>query len=173
MLMVSTNNILSLANGTPVIVPSQNMVLGLYYVTAKRSFEKSEGMALCAPWEVEAVLDADQAGMHARIEVHMESGKLTNITPGRILAWRGLPAGTRFKNINKELAERNVTRLVDNAYRDAGVKTCVILCDRIKAIGYEYATHSGVSIGVKGMLIPDSKKRITDAASAEVGSIRS
>ena len=84
-LMMSTNNILSPANGTPVIVPSQDMVLGLYYMTVERSFEKGEGMVFCAPWEVEAALDADQVSMHARIKVRMEDGKLANTTPGRIL----------------------------------------------------------------------------------------
>ena len=172
-LMMSTNNILSPANGTPVIVPSQDMVLGLYYMTVERSFEKGEGMVFCAPWEVEAALDADQVSMHARIKVRMEDGKLANTTPGRILVWRGLPAGIKFENVNKELTKKNIAKLVDSAYRDAGVKACVILCDRIKAIGYEYATRSGISIGVKDMLIPDSKKRIIDAASAEVDNIES
>ena len=74
---------------------------------------------------------------------------------------------------HKELTKKNIAKLVDSAYRDAGVKACVILCDRIKAIGYEYATRSGISIGVKDMLIPDSKKRIIDAASAEVDNIES
>ena len=83
-LMMSTNNILSPANGTPVIVPSQDMVLGLYYMTVERSFEKGEGMVFCAPWEVEAALDADQVSMHARIKVRMEDGKLANTTPGRL-----------------------------------------------------------------------------------------
>lgn len=87
--------------------------------------------------------------------------------------WRGLPAGIKFENVNKELTKKNIAKLVDSAYRDAGVKACVILCDRIKAIGYEYATRSGISIGVKDMLIPDSKKRIIDAASAEVDNIES
>lgn len=82
-------------------------------------------------------------------------------------------AGIKFENVNKELTKKNIAKLVDSAYRDAGVKACVILCDRIKAIGYEYATRSGISIGVKDMLIPDSKKRIIDAASAEVDNIES
>ena len=82
-LMMSTNNILSPANGTPVIVPSQDMVLGLYYMTVERSFEKGEGMVFCAPWEVEAALDADQVSMHARIKVRMEDGKLANTKIGR------------------------------------------------------------------------------------------
>ena len=172
-LMMSTNNILSPANGTPVIVPSQDMVLGLYYMTVERSFEKGEGMIFCAPWEVEAALDANQVSMHARIKVRMEDGKLTDTTPGRILVWRGLPAGIKFENVNLVLTKKNIAKLVDSAYRDAGVKACVILCDRIKAIGYEYATRSGISIGVKDMLIPDSKKRIIDAASAEVDNIES
>lgn len=77
------------------------MVLGLYYMTVERSFEKGEGMVFCAPWEVEAALDADQVSMHARIKVRMEDGKLANTTPGRILVWRGLPPASSSRTSTK------------------------------------------------------------------------
>lgn len=104
-------------------------------------------------------LDADQVSMHARIKVRMEDGKLANTTPGRILVWRGLPAGIKFRERQQRIDQKNIAKLVDSAYRDAGVRRASS-CDRIKAIGYEYATRSGISIGVKDMLIPDSRSAL-------------
>lgn len=170
-LMMSTNNILSPANGSPVIVPSQDIVLGLYYMTVERSFEPGEGMIFCAPWEVVAAHDAGRVSMHARIKVRMEDGKLYDTTPGRILVWQDLPVGLSFSYVNRVLTKRAIGQLVSNAYQDAGIKATVILCDRLKSIGYEYATRAGVTIGVKDLTIPTSKKRIIDAATAEVDDI--
>ena len=170
-LMMSTNNILSPANGSPVIVPSQDIVLGLYYMTVERSFEPGEGMIFCAPWEVVAAYDAGRVSMHARVRVRMDDGRLHDTTPGRILVWQDLPEGLRFDYVNCVLTKKNIARLVGSAYQDAGIKATVILCDRLKSIGYEYATRAGVTIGVKDLTIPASKKRIIDAATAEVDDI--
>ena len=170
-LMMSTNNLLSPANGSPVIVPSQDMVLGLYYMTVERSFEPGEGMIFCAPWEVVAAYDAGRVSMHARVRVRMDDGRLHDTTPGRILVWQDLPEGLRFDYVNCVLTKKNIARLVGSAYQDAGIKATVILCDRLKSIGYEYATRAGVTIGVKDLTIPASKKRIIDAATAEVDDI--
>lgn len=170
-LMMSTNNILSPANGSPVIVPSQDIVLGLYYMTVDRSFEKGEGMTFCAPWEVIAAIDADQLSIHAKIKVRMNDGALYNTTAGRILVWEGLPKGLKFEYVNCILTKKNIAMLVGNAYRDAGIKATVILCDRLKDIGYEYATRAGITIGVKDLIIPITKKTIIDTATAEVDNI--
>ncbi|MDD6087844.1 MAG: DNA-directed RNA polymerase subunit beta', partial [Desulfovibrionaceae bacterium] len=173
-LMMSTNNILSPANGSPVIVPSQDMVLGLYYMTIARSFEPGEGMVFCDPWEVVAALDAGRVTMHSRIRVRLKNGDVTKIydtTPGRILIWQDMPEGIDFEDLNLVLTKKAIGRLVDSAYRKAGVKGTVLLCDRIKNIGYEYATRSGISIGVKDMIIPSAKRRIIDAATSEVEEI--
>lgn len=172
-LMMSTNNILSPANGSPVIVPSQDIVLGLYYMTVSRSFEPGEGMIFCAPWEAVAAFDAGQVSIHARVKVRMEDGIIHDTTPGRILVWQGMPDGLKFENVNVVLTKKNIARLVDSAYRDAGIKATVILCDRLKGIGYEYATRAGVTIGVKDLVIPSTKKGLIDAATAEVDSIES
>ncbi|MBL3581993.1 DNA-directed RNA polymerase subunit beta' [Oleidesulfovibrio alaskensis] len=170
-LMMSTNNILSPANGTPVIVPSQDIVLGLYYMTVERSFEKGEGMAFCAPWEVVAAYDAGSISLHARIKVRMPDGRLLNTTPGRIMVGEVLPEGVHFDLVNTVLTKKNIARLVGNAYRDAGTKATVLLCDRLKDIGYEFATRAGVTIGVKDMTIPQSKKGILADSQAEVDNI--
>ncbi len=170
-LMMSTNNILSPANGAPVIVPSQDIVLGLYYMTVERSFEKGEGMAFCAPWEVIAAYDADSISLHARIKVRMADGQLLHTTPGRILVGEALPKGVPFELVNTVLTKKNIARLVGSAYRSAGTKATVILCDRLKDIGYEFATRAGVTIGVKDMTIPESKKTILATSQGEVDNI--
>ncbi|WP_035066578.1 DNA-directed RNA polymerase subunit beta' [Nitratidesulfovibrio termitidis] len=170
-LMMSTNNILSPANGSPVIVPSQDIVLGLYYMTVERSFEKGEGMAFCAPWEVVAAYDSGSVSLHARVKVRMEDGKTVDTTPGRILVWEVLPKGVDFEFVNCTLTKKNIARLVGAAYRDAGTKAAVILCDRLKDVGYEYATRAGITIGVKDLRIPSKKKGMLEASQNEVDDI--
>ena len=170
-LMMSTNNILSPANGGPVIVPSQDIVLGLYYMTAERSFELGEGMTFCAPWEVEAAYDGGQVSLHARVKVRMPDGVMYDTTPGRVLVSDILPEKLGFDHVNCVLTKKNIARLVGAAYRHCGIKATVILCDRLKDMGYEFATRAGVTIGVKDLTIPESKKHILAASQAEVDDI--
>ncbi len=169
-LMMSTNNILSPANGTPVIVPSQDIVLGLYYMTVERDFEKGEGKIFCDPWEVIAAYDAGELALHASIRVRID-GELLQTTAGRILVRDILPEGIPFSQVNCVLTKKNIARLVGSAYRDAGTKATVILCDRLKDLGYEYATRAGVTIGVKDLQIPVAKKKLIETAKAEVDDI--
>lgn len=170
-LMMSTNNILSPANGGPVIVPSQDIVLGLYYMTAERSFEKGEGMTFCAPWEVESAHDAGIVSLHARVKVRMPDGYTYDTTPGRVLVSDILPEKLSFDLVNCVLTKKNIARLVGAAYRDCGIKATVILCDKLKDMGYEFATRAGVTIGVKDLTIPARKKGILEASQAEVDDI--
>ena len=171
-LMMSTNNILSPANGGPVIVPSQDIVLGLYYMTVERSFEKGEGMTFCAPWEVEAAYDAGQVSLHARVKVRMKEGEdLVQTTPGRVLVSDILPPELSFEHVNTVLTKKAIAKLVGAAYRTCGIKSTVILCDRLKDMGYEFATRAGVTIGVKDLTIPESKKNILAKSQAEVDDI--
>lgn len=169
-LMMSTNNILSPANGAPVIVPSQDIVLGLYYMTVERDFEKGEDKIFCGPWEVIAAYDAEEVGLHARIQVKVD-GQLEKTTVGRILVYDIMPEGIPFKHVNCVLNKKNIGRLVSNAYRDAGAKATVILCDQLKDLGYEYATRAGVTIGLKDLKIPVEKKGIINDAQHEVSEI--
>ncbi len=168
-LMMSTNNILSPANGGPVIVPSQDIVLGLYYMTSERSFEKGEGMTFCGPWEVEAAYDADAVSLHARINVRMPDGKKYRTTPGRVLVSNILPKEMSFENVNLVLTKKMIAKLVENCYRQCGIKATVILCDNLKNMGYEFATRAGVSIGVKDLIIPARKKDILAASPGRGG----
>ena len=169
-LMMSTNNILSPANGSPVIVPSQDIVLGLYYMSVERDFEKGEGKIFCSPWEVITAYDHKQIGLHAKIKVRM-NGELVDTTPGRILIHDTLPKEVEFPLVNCVLTKKNIARLVGTAYRNAGPKATVILCDSLKNIGYEFATRAGVTIGVKDLEIPAAKKGIINKSQEEVDDI--
>ena len=171
-LMMSTNNILSPANGSPVIVPSQDIVLGLYYMTVDRDFEKGEGRVFCAPWEVVAAFDAGQVAIHAKIKMRLD-GRIIDTTPGRVLVGEILPEGVPFDMINCVLNKKNIGRLVGACYHGAGSKATVLLCDRLKDMGYEYATRAGVTIGVKDLSIPLSKKDILRKSKQEVDDIES
>ncbi|MDL2314070.1 DNA-directed RNA polymerase subunit beta' [Desulfovibrio sp. OttesenSCG-928-C14] len=171
-LMMSTNNILSPANGSPVIVPSQDIVLGLYYMTVDRDFEKGEGRTFCAPWEVIAAYDAGQISLHAKIKMRHQ-GQIIDTTPGRVLVGEILPEGVEFNLVNVVLNKKNIAKLVSSVYRQAGSKATVILCDRLKDTGYEFATRAGVTIGVKDLEIPPSKKDILAKSQQEVDDIES
>ena len=169
-LMMSSNNILSPANGSPVINPSQDIVLGLYYLTTARSFEKGEGMVFTEAWEVIAAHHSGHLGLHARIKCRVQ-GKLIETTCGRIIVGELLPEKLGFENVNMVLNKKNIGRLVTMAYRTAGTKATVILCDHLKSLGYEYATRAGVTIGLKDLKIPDNKPKLLAAAQQEVEDI--
>ncbi|MBG0776013.1 MAG: DNA-directed RNA polymerase subunit beta' [Desulfovibrionaceae bacterium] len=169
-LLMSTNNILSPANGSPVIVPSQDIVLGLYYMTTERSFEKGQDMTFAGPWEVVTALDAGQVALHARVRVRL-NGELVQTTPGRVIVGELLPDCLPFEFVNCVLTKKNIKNLVSEAYRRAGTKASVILCDKLKDLGYEYATRAGVTIGVKDLQIPSTKPGILKKAQDEVDAI--
>jgi len=169
-LMMSTNNILSPSNGSPIINPSQDIVLGLYYLTTPRSFESGEGMIFSGPEEVIAAYDHGVVGLHARIKVRM-NGQLVETTTGRIIVSELLPEKVPFEMVNLVLNKKNIAALVAGTYRLAGTKASVILCDRIKDLGYEYATRAGVTIGVKDLKIPDKKAHLLEVAHNEVEEI--
>ncbi|MFA9393745.1 MAG: DNA-directed RNA polymerase subunit beta' [Halodesulfovibrio sp.] len=170
-LMMSTNNILSPANGSPVIVPSQDIVLGLYYMTVERSFEIGEGMEFCARWEVISAYDHGQVSLHARIKVRLDDGTVVQTTPGRVIVSQILPEGMGFERANDVMTKKNIGKLVSSAYRECGIKASVLLCDRLKNLGYEYGTRAGITIGVKDLEIPSSKKGILEKSQAEVDEI--
>jgi DNA-directed RNA polymerase subunit beta' len=171
-LLMSTNNILSPANGSPIIVPSQDIVLGLYYITTSRSFAKGEGKKFSDKWEVIAALDAGAVTLHALVDVRLD-GRLVRTTPGRMIVSELLPDEVPFEMVNCLLDKGNIRRLVGETYRVAGTKATVILCDRLKDLGYEYATRAGVTVGVKDLRIPDSKYTILKDSTDEVDTIES
>ncbi|MFP3929025.1 MAG: DNA-directed RNA polymerase subunit beta' [Desulfobacteraceae bacterium] len=165
-LMMSTNNILSPANGEPIIVPSQDIVLGIYYMTRDRPFDKGEGRVFSSPDEVRIAYDSGELGLHASIKVRI-NGSLVDTTTGRVLLYEIFPADLPFSLINKVMNKRELRSLVYECYRREGIKATVILSDRLKDIGYKYATLSGISISMNDMTIPSKKGEILEKAEKE------
>ncbi|MGB3394667.1 MAG: DNA-directed RNA polymerase subunit beta' [Stenotrophomonas sp.] len=179
-LMMSTNNILSPANGEPIIVPSQDVVLGLYYMSRALVNKKGEGMAFANTDEVKRAYDNRQVELHAKVKVRItqverdEDGnkvKKTSIvdtTVGRALLSEIMPEGLPFELCNTEMTKKNISRLINQSYRLLGLKDTVVFADKLMYTGYAYATRAGVSIGIDDMLIPSEKKGILGEAEQEV-----
>ncbi len=166
-LMMSTNNILSPANGKPVMVPSQDMVLGCYWLTKERAGAKGEGKVFSSPEEVRIACDFGQIHEHARIKVRVD-GALLDATVGRVLLGEVLPPGLPFTLVNQEMTKKELTHLIDECYRKAGHKETVVLLDHIKDIGYAYATKAGISICIDDMHIPSKKTDFIEKARRDV-----
>ena len=169
-LMMSTNNILSPANGDPIIVPSQDIVLGIYYMTRERPLCKGEGKIFANPEEVRIAHDLGELDLHASIRVRM-NGNIEETTTGRILLYEILPQRLPFGLVNKVMNKKELRTLINESYRREGIKATVILTDRLKDIGYRYATSSGISISMKDMTIPSLKDDILRKAEREVKKI--
>ncbi|WP_369934002.1 DNA-directed RNA polymerase subunit beta' [Xanthomonas tesorieronis] len=179
-LMMSTNNILSPANGEPIIVPSQDVVLGLYYMSRALENKKGEGMVFANIAEVKRAYDNRVVELHAKVKVRItetvidEDGnrsKKTSIvdtTIGRALLAEILPEGLPFALANTELTKKNISRLINSSYRQLGLKDSVVFADKLMYTGFAYATRAGVSIGIDDMLIPSEKKGILGEAEQEV-----
>jgi DNA-directed RNA polymerase subunit beta' len=182
-LMMSTNNILSPANGEPIIVPSQDVVLGLYYITRERVNGKGEGMAFASVAEAHRAYELGlvevQARVHVRIphsEVDEEGNETQGLkrretTIGRILLSEILPPGLGFDLVNRVMDKRSISNLVNTCYRKVGLKETVIFADQLMYMGFRYATKAGVSIGMNDMTIPEEKESILSAAEQEVKEI--
>ncbi|MGD8229326.1 MAG: DNA-directed RNA polymerase subunit beta' [Desulfobacteraceae bacterium] len=169
-LMMSTNNILSPANGDPIIVPSQDIVLGIYYMTRERPLCKGEGKAFSNLKEVRMAYDSGELDLHAAIRVRI-NGKIEETTTGRVLLYEIMPGNLPFSLINKVMNKKELRFLINESYRREGTKSTVILADRLKDIGYKYATLSGVSISMKDMTIPSRKAEIIERSEKEVKKI--
>jgi DNA-directed RNA polymerase subunit beta' len=169
-LMMSTNNILSPANGKPIIVPTQDMVLGIYYMTRPREFARGEGHVFASPDEVRAAYDHGQVELQAKIVCRVE-GARKETTVGRVLLWDIVPDKIGFDAINKVLDKKQLGNLIDTCYRMTGEKETVLLADRIRTLGYAHATKAGISIALKDMVIPERKHEFLDYARKEVAEI--
>lgn len=183
-LMMATNNILSPANGEPVINPSQDVVLGLYYISREKVNAKGEGSIFADIAEVTKALDSKVVELQSRIEVRITE-KLKNpdggfetiisrkkTTVGRSLIWEIVPDGMPYELVNVDMTKKNISRLINYSYRYLGIKETVILADQIMYLGFKYATRSGVSFGLEDMEIPVKKADIIHAAEAEVNEIQ-
>src|SRR5690625_568454 len=184
-LMMSTNNILSPANGEPIIVPSQDVVLGLYWMTRERVNAQGEGMVFADADEVHRAYETGAAHLQARIQcrirqvVHHGNGEgeaterveLVDTTVGRVLLWRIVPEGLPFELVNLTMDKKAISRALNECYRYVGLKATVIFADRLMYMGFDFSTSSGDSIGVNDFEIPAAKAEIVESAEEEVKEI--
>ncbi|MGB0662998.1 MAG: DNA-directed RNA polymerase subunit beta' [Pontibacterium sp.] len=182
-LMMSTNNVLSPANGEPIIVPSQDVVLGLYYMTRERINAKGEGMAFANIDEVERAYGAGQVHLQARVKVRLTESirdiennvttktEIKDTTVGRAMLFRIVPEGLPFELVNQNMKKKAISGLLNEAYRRCGLKDTVIFADQLMYLGFRQATVSGASIGVNDFVIPEEKKTIIAESQAEVKEI--
>ena len=182
-LMMSTNNILSPASGEPIIVPSQDVVLGLYFMTRERINAKGEGMTFADTAEAERAYASGQVDLQARVKVRItetlfqaEADPITqtlivDTTIGRVLLWRIVPEGLSFDMVNQPMVKKAISRIINQCYRAVGLKSTVIFADQLMYTGYQYSTKSGSSIGVNDFEIPEEKAALVDRAYGEVKEI--
>jgi len=183
-LMMASNNILSPANGDPIIVPSQDVVLGLYYMTRTRINGKGEGMIFADINEARRAYENGVVDLQARVRVRVpmseteEEGetaivnRLVDTTVGRALLSTLLPKGLTFDLINRDMSKKAISNVINACYRNLGLKTTVVFADRLMYTGFRMATVSGVSIGVNDMVVPESKPGILAEAESEVKEIQ-
>ncbi len=177
-LMMATNNILSPANGKPIIVPSQDIVLGLYYLSIALDNEKGEGMIFRGPGEIMHALENDVVSLHAKVKARYhtvdENGErvteIVETTPGRMILSELLPRHHKvpFSVLNQVLTKKEITNMIDTVYRHCGQKDTVIFCDRMMKLGFKYACISGISFGKDDLIIPDAKQKLVSEANEKV-----
>jgi DNA-directed RNA polymerase subunit beta' len=177
-LMMSTNNILSPANGKPIIVPSQDIVLGLYYLTIEREDEPNEGMAFGSVGELEQALGIGVVTLHTKIRARVDTVDddgnpivvCIDTTPGRVLLMQILPKHplVSIQLMNQLLTKREVTNVIDVVYRHAGQKDTVIFADRMMSLGFSHACKAGISFGMDDLVIPEAKERLVSATHEKV-----
>ena len=183
-LMLASNNVLSPANGEPIIVPSQDIVLGLYYMTREKIAAKGEGMKFSDIDECRKAYDQGFVDLHAKItvrinesEINFDKSKTAKVkryetTCGRALLSEILPEGLSFDLLNKTLNKKEISRLINEGFRKIGIRDTVILSDNLKNKGFEFATKAGMSISVHDMLVPDEKVKLIAQADDEVQEIQ-
>ena len=183
-LMLASNNVLFPASGEPSIVPSQDVVLGLYHATRDKINGKGEGMVFMDTNEVQRALDSGEAELHAKISVRLpqwtkdkETGEfvksvsLVHTTVGRALLSEILPKGLDFSNINKALKKKEISKLINASFRKCGLKATVVFADKLLQNGFRLSTHAGFSVAIDDMLVPPQKADILARAEAEVKEI--
>ncbi|GMQ88851.1 MAG: DNA-directed RNA polymerase subunit beta' [Gammaproteobacteria bacterium] len=182
-LMMSTNNILSPANGEPIIVPSQDVVLGLYYMTRERINAKGEGMMFADIAEVHRAYENKFADLHARVKVRISDSVMTDegvlehktairdTTVGRALLSEILPEGIPFEYVDRDMSKKAISNVINVCYRKVGLKSTVVFADQLMYTGFSFATRSAVSFGINDMVIPEEKAPILAEAEKEVKEI--
>jgi len=183
-LMMSSNNILSPANGDPIIVPSQDVVLGLYYMTRTKVNARGEGMILANLDEARRAFEAGAAELQAQVKIRVtiheanEDGEIVEVTKrldttvGRALLSGILPKGLEFTHINRSMTKKAISNVLNACYRQLGLKKTVVFADRLMYTGFRHATLAGISIGINDMVVPENKEEILAVAEAEVKEIQ-
>jgi len=183
-LMMSSNNILSPANGDPIIVPSQDVVLGLYYMTRERIGAKGEGMFFADVSEVHRAYESRGVDLQAKVRVRLretlrgeggtftEQTRIAQTTVGRALLFEILPKGLSFDLINQDMTKKAISATINACYRALGLKETVVFADQLMYTGFHYATRAGVSFGIDDIVIPEQKTRIVTSADHEVKEIQ-
>ncbi|MBI4686018.1 MAG: DNA-directed RNA polymerase subunit beta' [Nitrospirae bacterium] len=166
-LMMSVNNILSPANGKPIVLPTQDMVLGIYYLTKEKSGVKGEGKIFADSEDVRTAYDSKMLDEHAKIRVRI-NGQLVDTTCGRVLFSEIIPKEISFAAINKEMTKKELGKIIEYAYSKAGRRATVVFLDNLEKLGFEYATKSGISICMDDMHIPSTKAELIRNAEQEV-----
>jgi len=182
-LMMATNNILSPANGEPIIVPTQDVVLGLYYMSRDQINAKGEGMLLTGIEEALRAYETSEASLHARVKVRItqtithengdqeETTKIEETTIGRAILWSIVPKGLPFELVNRTMNKKAISGLVNTCYRDLGLKDTVVFADQLMYMGFHYATRSGASVCADDMVVPDEKVAELNDAEKQVKEI--
>ena len=182
-LMMSSNNILHPANGEPIIVPTQDVVLGLYYMTRERINAKGEDMVLSGIDEVKRAYESGFAALQAKVKVRITetirddkgndetNTRIIDTTIGRVLLWDVVPKGLPFEIINQTLSKKRISALVDSCYRRLGLKDTVVFADQLMYTGFRFAMKAGVSVGIQDLIIPETKPAILEAAESDVKEI--
>ncbi len=170
-LMMSTNNILKPADGRAIITPTQDVVLGIYYLTRERPFARGEGKVFSGPEEVRVAYDAGEVDLQARIQVRIE-GRRHQTTVGRTLLREIIPDEIPFEMFNKVMDKKSLANLIDEAYKRCGSKKTVLLADRVRTWGFQFATRAGISIATDDLTVPESKRAILEEAKQRVANIQ-
>ena len=171
-LMMSVNNVLSPANGKPILLPTQDMVLGIYYLTKERKGAKGEDRIFADEQDVRVAYDAGQLSEHARIKVRID-GLRTETTTGRVLFYEIVPKGIAFDDINKDMTKKALSKIIEDSYKRVGRRETVVFLDKLEKLGFHFATNSGISICMADMHIPVKKKEMIGQAEKDVMEVQS
>ena len=170
-LIMSTNNILSPAHGKPIILPSQDIVLGIYYISREVPGVKGEGKIFSSIEELRSAFDLGNVHIHAKIKINI-NGNVENTTVGRALIFEVMPDEVPFELVNRLMTKKAIEELIDSTFRISGGKSTVLLADRLRTLGFQHSTTSGISVSIADMIIPDEKNQLIQKAEDEVNNIK-
>ncbi|MAJ81974.1 MAG: DNA-directed RNA polymerase subunit beta' [Legionellales bacterium] len=169
-LMMSTNNILSPASSDPIILPSQDVLLGIYFMTREKIGANGSGLSFADIAEVHRAYESKEVDLHARVKFLLND-TMVSTTVGRIFLWEILPEGIDFKHVDQPMKKSEVSKLVSMVYQECGTKATVIFADKMMYLGFKHATRSGISIGINDLEVPEEKQAIIEKAETEVKNI--